>query len=177
MIEHDFAHPISTFSSFSLLAITILAARSNISITLEPVRAEHSAKVTASISCCSSIISLYLKKVIMNFQKISSHFASRASWTYVTLESISSFRSDFDATRNIGTVSLCSLISGIQRSFTFIKEKWWSYEHKSRIISVNKKILNLWKLGPDDRRVNRPMAHGSLMYSPTTVYARSRILS
>ena len=82
MIEHDFAHPISTLSSFSLLAITILAARSNISITLEPVSAEHSAKLTASISCCSLIISLYLKKNILNFQKISSHFCLQTRYLF-----------------------------------------------------------------------------------------------
>ena len=56
-------------------------------------------------------------------------------WTYFTFESISSFKSDFAATRNIGTFPLCSFSSGIQRSRTFIKEYWWSYEHK-RINSV-----------------------------------------
>ena len=67
MIEHDlsiFVHPILTLSPFALFATTILAARSNISTTLNPVRAEHSAKLAALISFCTSIISLYLKQSI-----------------------------------------------------------------------------------------------------------------
>ena len=68
MIEHDlsiFVHPILTLSPFALFATTILAARSNISTTLNPVRAEHSAKLAALISFCASIISLYLNNTMM----------------------------------------------------------------------------------------------------------------
>ena len=71
MMEQDlsiFVHPILTLSPFALFATTILAARSNISTTLKPVRAEHSAKLAALISFCTSIISLYLKKDIFKFQ-------------------------------------------------------------------------------------------------------------
>ena len=67
MIEQDlsiFVHPILTLSPFALFATTILAARSNISTTLNPVRAEHSAKLAALISFCVSIISLYLNNTV-----------------------------------------------------------------------------------------------------------------
>ena len=63
MMEQDlsiFVHPILTLSPFALFVTTILAARSNISTTLKPVRAEHSAKLAALISFCTSILSLYL---------------------------------------------------------------------------------------------------------------------
>ena len=65
MMEQDlsiFVHPILTLSPLALFATTILAARSNISTTLKPVRAEHSAKLAALISFCTSITSVYLKK-------------------------------------------------------------------------------------------------------------------
>ena len=67
MIEQDlsiFVHPILTLSPLALFATTILAARSNISTTLNPVRAEHSAKLAAFISFCVSIISLYLNNAV-----------------------------------------------------------------------------------------------------------------
>ena len=67
IIEQDlsiFVHPILTLSPFALFATTILAARSNISTTLNPVRAEHSAKLAALISFCVSIISLYLNNTV-----------------------------------------------------------------------------------------------------------------
>ena len=69
MMEQDlsiFVHPILTLSPLALFATTILAARSNISTTLKPVRAEHSAKLAALISFCTSITSLYLKKEALN---------------------------------------------------------------------------------------------------------------
>ena len=65
MMEQDlsiFVQPILTLSPLALFATTILAARSNTSTTLKPVSAEHSAKLAALISFCTSIISLYLKK-------------------------------------------------------------------------------------------------------------------
>ena len=81
-------------------------------------------------------------------------------WTYFTFESTSSFKSDFAATRNIGTFPLCSFSSGSQRSRTFIKENWWSYEHNSRIISVNEKLsffIFFLNLGPNGPRIKRTM--------------------
>ena len=82
-------------------------------------------------------------------------------WTYFTFESTSSFKSDFAATRNIGTFPLCSFSSGIQRSRTFIKEYWWSYEHNSRIISVNKKKVNIFQFRQNLGPKRRFMAHES----------------
>ena len=73
MMEQDlsiFVHPILTLSPFALFVTTILAARSNISTTLKSVRAEHSAKLAALISFCTSIMSLYLKKDILKFKVV-----------------------------------------------------------------------------------------------------------